>query len=399
MLYLTCLGHWGKRTLLDYLQQYPVSSFLLGICGFALMVAGPRVITLVFSAITAASFLWTVLQGCGGAGLSQQAAEYPMLMLIPAALAVQAVVLFLTQGAHHIRTNACSALPEGDGARDSDQNQASGTQVAMAEWRRLNANFERGAVLMFRWAALATLFFAGFHKLNTDFFTELTSCESVVKQYAARNWSLPGLEWALQQTSPALIVLMESVVPILLLLSYPRLGVLMVVLFYGGISLTDALVVTLCIIIPALAFLPDRDWKTLQENWRKPVLFWGALLLAWLPFSSVHYRGSRPWMQPALYQGLLLLILVSVIWLLWREAYTLWKRRGNRDGSPLSKDTSRPRAPRSLKSVVAVWIALLAVNGFRPIWASNSITVSPCCPTCEWMTRVGTTSSCLRGCD
>jgi hypothetical protein len=368
MLYLTCLGHWGKRALSNYLELYPLSSFLLGICGFALMVAGVRLITLSLTAVTAASFLWTVLQGRGGSRLGQQAAEYPMLMLFPAALTVLALVLFFAHRRGHAGTIAQSALGDGESDLDVDvdQKQSAASPFQGPVWQRINADFERGAMLIFRWATLATLFFAGFHKLNTDFFTELISCEHVVKQYAARNWSLPGLEWALQQTSPALIVLMESVVPILLLLSYPRLGVLMVVLFYGGISLTDALVVTLCIIIPALAFLPDRDWKTLQENWRKPVLFWGALLLAWLPFSSVHYRGSRPWMQPALYQGLLLLILVSVIWLLWREAFALWKRRGNRDGSHLSKDISRPRAPRSLKSVVAVWIALLSVNGFSP---------------------------------
>lgn len=366
MLYLTSLGHWGKRTLPDYLEQYPVSSFLLGVCGFALMVAGPRVITLALSALTAGSFLWTVLQGQGGPRLRQQAAEYPMLMLLPAALVGLALVLFFSQRGSRARHIGHSAADPGDAAPDSGQNQAAGHPFPVTDCQRFNANFDHGANWIFRWAALATLFFAGFHKLNADFFTELTSCEGVVKQYAARNWSLPGLEWALQQTSPALIVLMESVVPILLLLSYPRVGVLMVVMFYGGISLTDALVVTLCIVLPALAFLPERDWKTLQEGWRKPVYVWAALLLMWLPFSSIHYRGSRPWMQPALYQGLLLLIAVSVVWLMWREGLAWWRRGRTPEDSLLSQCASESRLPRSVKSVVAVWITLLGVNGFSP---------------------------------
>ncbi len=301
MLYLTSLGHWGKRTLPAYLEVYPVSSFALGLCGFALMVAGPRLVTFVCSAITGASFFWTVLAGRGGPRLHQQAAEYPMLMLIPAALAVLALVLFFTQRRGRAHQNVPAAADGSD------------------SWRRFNTDFEQSAMSVFRWAALCTLFFAGFHKLNTDFFTLHTSCEQVIKEYAARNWSLPGLEWALQQTSPALIVLFESAVPILLLLLLPRLGLLAVVLFYGGISLTDALVVTLCIIIPALAFLPKRDWRLLRVGWKGPVFVWAALLFAWLPFSSVHYRGSRPWLQPALYQGLLLLILAMLVWLLWRH--------------------------------------------------------------------------------
>lgn len=368
MLYLTCLGHWGKNPLPYYLERYPPSSLLLGLCGFALMLAGPHLILLLTAALSGANLIWLVLHGRGGPGLRQQAAEYPMLMLIPAALAVLALALFVEQ------------------------------RKAQEGWARLTQEFERHALLIFRWAALSTLFFAGFHKLNSDFFRAVTSCEEVVKQYAIRNWSLPGLDAALKLTSPALIVLMESAVPILLLLFCRRLGVLVVALFYGGVALTDALVVTLCIIVPALAFLKEQDWETLRANWKKPGLLWMALLLAWLPVSAAHYRGSRPWLQPALYQCLLLLILTALAWLIWRDLSQTWRRRrggaarapapaieGGATGSVADKEQAscslhtrrvlaalgwgRPAlfsGARPGGVVVAVWVALLFVNGFSP---------------------------------
>jgi hypothetical protein len=231
MLYLTCLGHWGRRNLSEYLEHYPASSLLLGLWGFALMVAGARLITFVFSALTGAVFLCAVLHGLGGPRLRQQAAEYPMLMLIPATLAVLALTLSLVRTHSRALKGPPSDLSGGCFVLDSTEDRQTGCVALLPVWQRLNVDFEHGAVLIFRWAALTTLFFAGFHKLNTDFFTPLTSCESVVKQYAARNWSLPGLDWALAQTSPGLILLMESAVPILLLLFHPPLGVLTVTLF------------------------------------------------------------------------------------------------------------------------------------------------------------------------
>lgn len=345
MLYLTCLGHWGKNSLQTYLERFPASSLLLGLCGFALMVAGPRLILLLPATVAGADFLWLVLQGRAGSSLRQQAAEYPMLMLIPAVLSVLAMVLFLT--------------------RRKEEN----------GWQRLTAEFERHTVLVFRWAALTTLFFAGFHKLNADFFTSAVSCEQIVKQYAIRNWSLPGLEFIFKQTSPAFVILVESALPILLLLFCRRLGILTVVLFYGGIALTDALVVTLCIIFPALAFLEEEDWKTLKAGWQKPALAWGVLLLAWLPFSAAYYQGPRPWLQPALYQSVLLLIFTLVAWLIGRDLQQAWQQKSTGENPGLLRQGlaalgwSRPALlsktlPGGL--IILAWSALLILNGFSP---------------------------------
>lgn len=345
MLYLTCLGHWGKNSLVTYLERFPSSSLMTGICGFVLMVTGPRLFALLAATISSTSFLWRVVQGSAGVGPRQQAAEYVLLMLLPMALAMLALLLFC----------ALRNLDNG--------------------WKKLMEEFEKNTVIIFRWTALTTMFFAGFHKLNSDFLFSSVSCEHVVKQYAVRNWSFFGLEQALSHTSPLAIIILESVVPIILLLISPRLGVIVTIAVYGMISLTDALVVTLCVIVPALAFLRQEDWDDLRASPKMPCLIWCSLLLVWLPVSSAHYKGTRPWFQPALYQSLLLFILTVLIWILVKELVCKLRDRRRFCSIILVRELISSIAqggpvllPCNFRGclVVVAWIMLLSFNGFSP---------------------------------
>ena len=345
MLYLACIGHWGKASIPHYLQRFPLASPLLGICGVALMLSGPRLIILLPTFLSSAHFIWLVLHGIAGSGLRQQAAEYPIMMLVPGYLALLAISLFIAR-----RRVECG-------------------------WRRFNEDYEQNAVLIFRWLALTTLFFAGFHKLNSDFFTPSVSCEQVVKQYALRNWSLPGLESALGMTSPLLIVVLESVAPIVLLLQCRRVGVVVVTTFFGGIALTDALVVTLCIILPSLAFLEMEDWEALRKGWKKMAFGVLAILVVWLPMSAAQYRGSRPWLQPALYQCILISTLAAMIFLCLKDLAAALKRMRVQPCKSVLKDSlnafgwGRPVMfhwawPDG--GILAAWIAILFLNGLSP---------------------------------
>jgi|GEM_PF-967830 len=287
LFYLNLLCHLLKRSVGDFLTRYPVATLYLGLCGLALMLAGPRLFLFILAFLAGTDFFLKVLYGEGGPGLHQQAAEYPFFVLMPFSLTLLVLAMWRRT------STASSSSPE-------------------ERWAAFQEGFERQCVMFFRWAALTTLFFVSFHKMNEDFFNAATSCEGAVKQFYSKNWSFEWLPALASISAPWMVVLLEGPVPIALLLTFRKLGVIVVALVYGTIAFCDALTITLCLILPSLAFLTSEDRHFIKSHSKILVLIWAGILAVWLPFSCSNYLGIRPWFQPALYQSIVIAVLVTV---------------------------------------------------------------------------------------
>jgi hypothetical protein len=266
MLYLAFCGIQGRRGLGEVWQDFPASVLMLGLGGAWLILSGGRIMPLLLTAWSGTDFLCRVASDSVSGLLEQQAAEYTVLAALP-------VLLVLVKLA-----GVLEALPNGTPVRE-----------------------EARVVRLFRLTALLTLFMVSFHKMNSDFLNPSVSCEEVVRPLIAQNWRLGNLEWLDRLSSPWLVILMEGPVPILLLLLDRRLGLLAVTLFFGGVSLVDALVVTLCVIVPALAFLEREDIERLHERRKSVLAVWLGLTAVLLPLSYALYQGKRLWYQFAMH--------------------------------------------------------------------------------------------------
>lgn len=285
MLYLTFCGITHRRDPAELWEEFPLSVTALGVLSLLLGIGGARVISLVLTAIAGCDFIWRVSTDRMGGRLDMQAAEYIVLVAIPILMLLPVLAVAFKHG---------------------------GLRQVPAEADGVDESMTR----IFRVTALATLFFVSFHKLNTDFFNLAYSCEATIKPLIAKNWKGELFESAASLSSPLFVVLLEGPVCIILLLIERRLGMLVVLLAFSCISLVDALVVTLCVIVPSLAFLEGEDWDLLFSRRKLLVGVWLVALAATMPFLSSCYSGQRPWYQVGMYQSFIGLLLLAVLYLL-----------------------------------------------------------------------------------
>ncbi len=269
MLILFFMGRLHTRSLAQFFDDYPPAVVFLSLCGFLLLVFGARRLTLSVTALAGWHFLLVVLNGEGGRGLTQQAAEYPLFALLPLFFCL---VTLLAR------------------ARESNG-------------RRLARETDHLLVLALRWTVLVTLFLVSFHKWNSDFLNQQLSCATLLQGYAQSNWSGEWLALCAGKATPAAVVLVEGPVLIALLVLLPRLGIMAVTSVFLAISLSNAIVVTLSVIVPSLAFLPAADGVVLRRYLWKWTALWLAVTGVVLTVSHAHYTGDRPWIQYALHQG------------------------------------------------------------------------------------------------
>jgi hypothetical protein len=347
LLYMTLLGHWQRSSIENFFQGYPASSFYLGLFGLCLMLLGPRTILLVITALAGGDFFLKVLHREAGAGLHQQAAEYPLFVVVPFALSLLAFVLWKS------------------GSKAS-------VNLPLSRWQNFQSDFERHGVLIFRWTVICTLFFVSFHKVNEDFFNPAVTCETVLKGYLAKTWTFSWLKQLGALSTPLMVVLLEGPVCIALLLLWRRVGILSTVAIFGTIGFCDALVITLCIIIPSLAFLTEEDRSLMQRHWKGMAFSWLTLMVLWFPISSVGYQSIRPWYQPAMYQAILLAVVAFVGGAQIIATYEFWSKRNSEKNSPnllssLGFGPARMLPQLSLGGgVIAALVLVWLLNGFSP---------------------------------
>lgn len=283
MLTLTFFGRLGYHNMDHFLAENPPSLVVLSACGISLALFGPRLLIMLAAACAGWDFIWRVAMGTAGKYFTMQAAEYPFFAVIPT-LFIAAVCLAFGK-----------SFIEG---KDT--------------WAQPNVLVEKLMVRAMRILALLSLFFVSFHKLNADFFNPSASCAVVLHRKVLENWNGELLPDLLSFSSPLLVVLVEGPLAIFLLLCAPRLGILLVTQFLAFVSLVNAIVVTLSIIIPTLAFLSSSDIYLIRSKWRSLLLVWLLISTIVLMFSHSHYQGSRPWLQYAIHQTVIVGILTVV---------------------------------------------------------------------------------------
>ncbi len=291
MLGLFVLGRMHTRSLVGFLNDYPPAVVFLAFSGLLLLVFGARLITLVLAALAGGHLLLVVLNGEGGRGLTQQAAEYPMFAVLPLFLGLAALL----------------------------------ARVRETERRRWERTTDQLLVLVLRWSVLVTLFWVSFHKWNEDFFNPQMSCATLLQSYARNNWSGEWLALCAGKATPAAVVLVEGPVLIVLLVLLPRLGVMALTGVFLAVSLSNAIVVTLSVIVPSLAFLPASDGTVLRRNLWKLTAIWMAAVTVVLIISSSHYTGTRPWIQYALHQGFCTWVMVVCVVLQVSACRRVWR--------------------------------------------------------------------------
>lgn len=336
LLCLSALGRLGSDSVDQFLERYPPSLVVLALSGFALLLFGPRLLALLVAALAAGDLLRVVVSGGEDyPRLGQQAAEYPYFIAIPVGLLLLTFVARL-DGGRLLRWRVGRS------------------------WGEFNRRFEEYAVCFFRLLALVTLFLVSFHKLNWDFFDPAVSCEGFIKGIYSRNWEFAWYPALTSVSSPLLVLLLEGPVAIVLLLFFRRWGILLVAFVYTLISFCNAIVVTLTVIVPVLAFLSREDFAACKRHRLLLGAVFVVLLAVFLPLSHESYHGVRPWFQYAVHHVLVAGIAViaggsQVIALLGgRKANNDCGRAGARPSIALDEqETSDPSPTPSAKHSLA----------------------------------------------
>ncbi len=148
----------------------------------------------------------------------------------------------------------------------------------------------------FRIAGMAALFFAGFHKLNTDFFDPTVTCNRLVERLSTW-WALPASLHA--WVRPGVVVAMELTAPLLCVLA-PRLGALFSVAMLLHFTAIGATALSSIIAVCCVAALPSADFQTIRTL-RVPMVLAG---IASAITSALLYRGPWSWPQYGLTHAL-----------------------------------------------------------------------------------------------
>lgn len=352
MLCLSSMGRLGNNSIEEFLDRAPPAFVVLALAGFAILIFGPRLISLFVAALSATHYLFTIASGDTGRGFTLQAAEYVFFLAFPISILLLAFV-------------AGMRTKPGDRAESAPR------------WRRFDALFERYSVCCCRIFTILTLFLVSFHKLNADFLDPEVSCETYIKTYFPKNWDTAWHPLAASLSSPWLIVLMEGPVPIALLLFFRRLGILAVTAMFAVVSFCNAIVVTLMVILPALSFLAKSDRASIRRHRVALVAVFLALSAVLLPLSHSAYHGVRPWVQYAVHHLVVIAIFVSVGGC---QILALARKMNSNGSAPVSwKERLGMRRMRLLpsdwpgKAVCLTITAALLLNGLSPYlgWKFN----------------------------
>ena len=156
---------------------------------------------------------------------------------------------------------------------------------------------ERDVVASFRVAGAVAMGFAGFHKLNTDFFEPDVTCNVLADRLTAW-WGIPPMVHA--WVTPGVIVAMELSLP-LFLWWRPRLGMLFACALLAQFVGIGASALSIVVFVCSLSFLDEEDHLALRAV--------GPRLLVWaipaVALSGLLYRGPWSWPQYGFSHGVI----------------------------------------------------------------------------------------------
>jgi hypothetical protein len=210
---------------------------------------------------------------------------------------------------------------------------------------------------IFRIVTVTTLAFAGLHKLNADFFAQ-GSCAALGQRLEIW-WTLP---FDVPTAGPVAVVTLELLAAVMLLV-YPRVGILLVVYVMAGLGHIGPSAFASTCVVMSLAFLDRGDIALLRRFFATR---WGLVVAATLVVLGVSfstYAAQLPWLKYGLLEALLVTVTCMVIGIgvarlrqrtalrrrLVPAALRWWKR------------------PTTLMPGLSSWLALiLIVNGMSP---------------------------------
>lgn len=327
VLVLLWLQHMSEDTIFTFAGKSASSLDALAACGMLLLVAGPSPAVLLASAVIGGWFFADVL------------AQVPTLHFTADEYAVQAglpIVAVIVSGVHLAGVIRRRAPLDATTLR--------------AELDELHAR-------IFRIVIVTTLVFAALHKLNSDFFGP-GSCAALANRLHAW-WTLP---FEVPTAGPAAVITLELLAAIALL-SYPRVGILLVIYVMAGLGHIGPTAFASTCVVMSLAFLDRGDVVVARGLFARR---WGVFLAAnvlviAVSFSS--YRAHLPWLKYGLLEALLVTITCMVLGIgvaRLRDRSTLRRRL-------LPAAIRWSRRPTTLMPGLSSWLALiLIVNGMTP---------------------------------
>lgn len=254
------------RPLATFFKVYPVQLHAMVACALALIVAGPRPVTLLATAIAWVALI-VLINGGSDPYLDFIADEYLLFLALPVAGTLSALL----------------AVRAGDDEEAADA----------------------GQIAVFRIGLTATLLFAAFHKFNSDFLDPAVSCAtSLARRLSA--WSLP-----LPTPPPPAILALELATP-LLLLWRPRLGVACALLLAAGLGHVGPVAFNTLVAVGSLAFLQPAALAAAAARWKRIAAIAGALLVVAGPLSFALYQDRRAWGPYFAFECALIVVAVLV---------------------------------------------------------------------------------------
>jgi hypothetical protein len=327
VLVLLWLQHMDEDSVFTFAEKSAASLDALAICGLLLLAAGPSLLVLLGSAVVGAWFFADVLAGVPT--LDFMADEYAVQAGLP-------IVAVIVSGVH------VAGVVLRRGARADAQ---------------LRAEVDDLHARIFRIFTLTTLAFAGLHKLNADFFAT-GSCATLANRLYTY-WALP---FEPPTAGPLGVVTLELLAAIMLL-AYPRVGILLVVYVMAGLGHIGPTAFAATCVVMSLAFL-DRGDIALVRSWfarRWGVVVASTLVVIGISFSS--YEAYPPWLEYGLLEALLVAVTCMVIGVgvaRLRHKATLRRRL-------VPAALRWWKRPATVVPGLSSWLALiLIVNGMTP---------------------------------
>jgi hypothetical protein len=332
----------------EELLRFPVGLHLAIGCGLLLILFGARLLLLILTSIAMSVFLipWTreVVE-------RQVADEYILLMVLPAMGVCLTFISLLRKRFQNQRgfdldselngrnsPHAPVGLPNLRAVRPPTRRATESIGIwrsQSSEARTADDEIDSTHVALFRISILGAMFFAALHKLNYDFFDPTVSCAPELSKELAFWWRLPFPD-AVLNAKPYQILLGEGLIPVLLLL-YPRIGILFTTLFLGLIGHIGPTVFTMTMFMMACAFFRAEDGAVMLRGLKR---CWSGLLTFTLVMSAISFKlftGKRTWFEFHVYQVVIIILTFCVLYLLAADWNRL--RRGLIDqpseGSPL----------------------------------------------------------------
>lgn len=321
------LQHMSEDSVFAFAEHSAASLDALAFCGLLLLMLGPSLPALLGTAVAGGWFFADVL--ARAPTLEFTADEYAIQAGLPIAAAIVSAI--------HLGSLAWRRALRFDD--------------------RLRAELDEIHARVFRIFALTTLAFAGLHKLNRDFFAE-GSCAALAERLE-QWWELP---FEVPVAGPVAVVALELLAAVMLLV-YPRVGILLVVYVMAGLGHIGPVAFASTCVVMSLAFLDRGDIALIRRLFvrRWSVVLAIGLVVVATSFSS--YQAPLPWLKYGLLEALLTAVTCMVLGVgaARLRQRSSWRRR-------LQPAALRWwRRPATLLPGLASWLALiLIVNGMSP---------------------------------